>query len=108
MNVNKNKLNQFLLILLGIIMFLSYLWLRFIRVRMPREIPLNLSFYGMIIITFICIILIYAIFTKYFNTKIKEKNLIYEFILKPLKELDKYSKKYIAPEQLFFKIFNKT
>ena len=102
--MNRDKLRQFFFILLGLMMFLSYIWLRFLRVRMPREIPFKLSFYGMIIIVFICLMLIYSLFITYFTNKKTEKNLIYEFILIPLKELDIYAKNYISPEKLFFKL----
>ena len=106
--MNRSKNNQFLLILLGLNMVSLYLWFRFIRARLPREIPFpHLSFYGMIILFFICSILIYSLFTTYLKNKNTDKNIIYEFMLEPLKELDKYVKKYISPEILFLKILNK-
>lgn len=94
--MNKNRPFQ---ILLGIFILLSYISLRFIRVRLPKEIPFNLSFYGMVILIFICSILFYSLFTSYFKNKNENTNNVMEFMFTPLKELDNFIKKYISPEK---------
>ena len=72
--MNRSKINQFLLILLGLNMVSLYLWFRFIRARLPREIPFHLSFLGMIILFFICSIYIYCLFLILKRNKHKNYN----------------------------------
>jgi len=48
------KLTNFLLTTLSIICIGFIIWLRFLRERLPREIPFNLSLLGLVIILFIC------------------------------------------------------
>lgn len=42
-NIKKNIFNC-LLILLGFFLVMYYIWFRFIRERLPRDIPFNLTF----------------------------------------------------------------
>jgi hypothetical protein len=98
------KFQRYLLIVLGIIMIILYIWFRFIRTRIPREIPFNLSYFGFFILIFICIIYINSLILQ-----IRKKNfdnegyvvIIYNFLIIPLIEFDKELKK-------FFKSINVT
>ena len=71
MKMNRNKINQLLLILLGLIMLFSYIWFRFIRVRLPKEIPfIHLSFFSLITLSFMCFISIYYLTSLIIKKKI--------------------------------------
>jgi hypothetical protein len=56
------QLLKSLLILLGISMFLSYIWIRFIRTRLPKDIPFTFSILGFFIIIYVCFIYAFIIF----------------------------------------------
>jgi len=93
------------LIVLGCIMFLIYIWMRFIRERLPRDIPYELSLYGFFIILYICCIYFYLIYITIFylpTTPTKFKHYI-DFIFYPLKALDKY----IKHDTIFYKFHYK-
>jgi hypothetical protein len=81
---------NFILALIGLIIFGTYFWMRFLRIRTIKELPLNLSIEGFFILLYIvCIftyIIISLIFIKNSNTLI-EKLLDIMFI--PLNQLDK-------------------
>jgi len=88
------KIYQFIIILLGIIMLLGFIWLRFIRSRLPKEIPLNFSLLGFLIVFYICLIYIYILISllrklKPMNPILKE---IIDSIFIPLETLDHYLK----------------
>jgi len=95
MTINQNKkLYQFILILLGIFMLLGFIWLRFIRQRLPKEIPFNFSLLGFIIVLYLCVIYTYIVITllrkpKPMNPILKE---IIDCIFIPLETLDHYLK----------------
>ena len=100
------KLQRFFIIFLGFFMIFSYFWFRFIRTRLPREIPFNLSFLGMIILFFIISLYIYSLI--YIKKKIiinnqreNNFNIIVELFLFPLKEVDIEIKKKINLEEKF-------
>ena len=62
-----NKVNNFLrskilLIFLGIIILGYYIWFRFIRERLPRDIPFDLSFISLFVLIIICVSYIYKIY----------------------------------------------
>src|SRR5271155_1814187 len=86
----KTKITKIILIILGILLFSSFVWLRFIRERLPKEIPFNLTMYGFIILVYICSIYIYIITQLYFNIQSENKrlSLIVDMIYKPLLALD--------------------
>lgn len=50
---------NFLIAFLSLLLFFGFLWFRFVRERLPKNIPIDLSTMGFIIITFICVM--YAI-----------------------------------------------
>lgn len=95
---NYKNLYKYFFIFLGFFMIISYLWFRFIRKRLPKEIPFNLSFYGMLVLLFIIFIYSYIIY-KYITNNTDDKRAdtsigtqIYDFLLFPLKEMDRYFK----------------
>ena len=53
------------LIFLGFFLFAFYFWIRFIRVRLPQDIPFNLSVLKFLILLFICFIYLYVIYRIY-------------------------------------------
>jgi hypothetical protein len=94
MRPQNKKLYQFILILFGIFMLLGFIWLRFIRPRLPKEIPLNFSLLGFLIVLNICIIYFYILITLLrkptsTNPILKE---ILNCIYLPLETLDHYLK----------------
>ena len=83
------------IILLGILMLSFFIWFRFLRERLPREIPFHLSFFGMLILIIILTIYFFAIKSYFIKTQnITNGEIITDFLLIPLKELDKYIKSY--------------
>src|SRR5271154_14592 len=86
----KKQITKIILIILGILIFSTFIWLRFIRERLPRDIPFNLSLYGFIILVYICCIYIYMITVLSFNIQSQNKSLstVIDYIYKPLKTLD--------------------
>ena len=79
-----------LLALLGLIIFSAYFWMRFLRSRTVKEIPLNLSIEGFFILLYtVCIfafIIASLLFLKGSNPLIEK---ILDIIFIPIKELDK-------------------
>ena len=79
-----------LLALIGLGIFAAYFWMRFLRTRTVKELPLHLSIEGFFILLYIVFIFTYIIISLLF---IKSSNPIIEKILDiifiPLKELDK-------------------
>ena len=79
-----------LLALIGLGIFTAYFWMRFLRTRTIKELPLHLSIEGFFILLYIVFIFTYIIISLLF---IKSSNPIIEKILDiifiPLKELDK-------------------
>jgi hypothetical protein len=87
--INKN-LTKLLLTILGAILFLLYMWYRFIRKRLPKDIPFHLTEYGCVILFYICCIYIFIIIMLIvtFQTKNDTLSRIIDYIYKPLKVLD--------------------
>jgi hypothetical protein len=83
------NLTRLFLVILGAILFIAFIWYRFIRERLPKNIPFNLTEYGCLILTYICciylIIITFLIFR--FNSTSNISNFI-DYIYKPLKVLD--------------------
>ena len=79
-----------LLTFLGLIIFCVYFWRRFLRSRIPKELPLQLSLEGFIILSYIVFIFAYMILSLLFR---KTSNPIIEKVIDilfiPIKELDK-------------------
>ena len=94
MKMNRKTLVNYILIIVGLLMFSAYIWLRFIRLRLPRDIPFNLSILGLIILIEICTIYGYILFALL--RKDKEPNPIVVYIIdqvyKPLIAFDNFIK----------------
>jgi hypothetical protein len=87
--INKNLI-KVLLTILGAVLFLTFIWYRFIRERLPKDIPFHLTEYGCIILMYICSIYLFVIIMLIvtFETKNDKLSLIIDYIYKPLKVLD--------------------
>lgn len=59
--MKKNNITFNITIIIGIILLSYILWIRFIRERLPRDIPFNFTFFGLIIILVICISFVYQL-----------------------------------------------
>lgn len=87
-----NYISKYSLPILGLLIFMAFIWLRFIRTRLPKDIPLKyVSFLGLCILIFICIV--YFLTVKYLikSNKTSEKRLIkyfVEFVYTPLESFD--------------------
>jgi hypothetical protein len=95
MTLLKNKkLYQLTLLIIGLTMLFAYIWLRFIRPRLPKEIPFNLSILGFVLLVNICFVFLYLIISlitkdKPINPFIKS---LLDLIYIPLKTLDHFLK----------------
>lgn len=92
------KLQQYLkilLIILGFIIFILYIWFRFIRERLPKNLPfIDLSEFDLLRLFYVCGIYFYIIFC-YFKKGSNSNEIslkIVEIIYLPLKTFDKYLK----------------
>lgn len=78
------------LIFLGIIILSIYVWNRYIREKLPKELPINLSTIGVFVISLICIIylinIVQLVLKLDSNNKFIKK--FSELIFKPLTTLD--------------------
>jgi hypothetical protein len=85
---------RYILILIGLVMLLGYLWFRFVRERLPKDIPFTLTLMGFIILVYLCLIfayIVYILLSKTYSpnpiiSKIIKKLL--DIIYKPLITLD--------------------
>lgn len=88
----KNIFYTWILFCIGLIYILYYIWVRFIRERLPKPIPYNLNFLGFLIIIIIIIIFIYFIYNikypKHPTKNMLELLSILSKLLEPLKILD--------------------
>lgn len=94
----------FLLILLGTTMITWIIWVRFIRERLPKDIPFELTEISFYVLLYVCCIYLYIIKSLLIP---KETNPIITKIIKilytPLVTLDESVKN----NKLFFKLYNK-
>ena len=76
--------------ILGLVIFTTFMWYRFIRERLPKDIPFNLSLEGLIILIEICLLYLYIVYTL--STEKKHSNAfissLINNIFKPLEALD--------------------
>ena len=104
-NKNIEKYIKIFLIILGFSMFCLYIWFRFIRERLPRDLPfIDLSEFGLLRLCYICGIYFFIVFC-YFKKGSNSNEVtlkIVEIIYLPLKTFDKYLK-----EKPFIKSINK-
>ena len=84
---------NYFIIALGFILFSIYIYYRFIRERLPKDIPFNLSVLGFFLLIQVCCIYTYIIW-KYLKPK-KEPNEFFiqisNFIFEPLDKFDSFS-----------------
>ncbi len=101
---------KYVLVFLGLLMLSLFFWNRYVRERLPKEIPLDLTIIGILILVYICLIYLINIIALFVETGPKSKllNKIVNSIYKPLKVLDETIKtnKNIKPhyEQIFEKM----
>jgi len=88
------KERTLLIELLGFIILLSFIWIRFIYKRLPRHIPFDLTLLGFLILIMICIFYIYKIYTLIKPSKSsKTINFLYpmlKILLAPLIQLNEF------------------
>jgi hypothetical protein len=86
----KKVITKYILIILGFILFVSFIWFRFLRERLPKNIPFDLSLLGFILLLFICFTYTYMIVSILFNYNPKSDRLsnLVQYIYKPLIEFD--------------------
>lgn len=65
---NKTTVLYYTMIIVGLLLMYSFIYVKFLRSRLPRDIPFQLTIYGLIMIFIICIIYLYSI-----KTLIKKK-----------------------------------
>jgi hypothetical protein len=69
MKINLNKVYIFILCGIGAIMITIYLYLRFLRPKLPRDIPFDFNIFGLLILIELCVIHLYIIYSL-FNEKV--------------------------------------
>lgn len=86
-------LKYYLLLILGLALFSLFIWFRFLRQRLPRDIPFHPKFLGLIILFIICLSYVYALIVIYRKPK-NNKYLsdIIMTLLKPLVVFDDFLK----------------
>lgn len=106
----KNIITRFIFIFLGLFLLSYFVWFRFIRERVPKEIPFDLTLWSTISLIFICFLFIYVIFRikkpKFPNIFVQKLIIFYSKILESFYYFDHLVKKqtllhYIQRENLF-------
>lgn len=97
----KNIQLNHILALIGFLLFLTFVWLRFIRKRLPKDIPFTLSILGLLLLIYICCIygyIVVSLIRKSSKENIIIKQII-EILYKPLVVFDQSWKNisYIQP-----------
>ena len=97
----KNIQLNHVLALIGFLLFLTFVWLRFIRKRLPKDIPFTLSILGLLLLIYICCIygyIVVSLIRKSSKENIIIKQII-EILYKPLVVFDQSWKNisYIQP-----------
>jgi hypothetical protein len=90
MKLMKPKHLNIIMSILGLVIFTAFMWYRFIRERLPKDIPFNLSLEGLIILIEICLLYLYITYTLYTNKKHSNAFIssLINNIFKPLEALD--------------------
>lgn len=76
--INNLFKNKYFLASLGLIFLCNYIWFRFIRERLPRDIPFNLSLFNSVILLIVCCVYIYIIL-RYIKPKTSNSILAIKF-----------------------------
>ena len=98
--------NNYIWSLLGFLLLVLYIWGRFLRIRLPRDIPFTLNTFAFIILLFICFIYVYSIY-RILKPKIPPQvisDIIY-YISLSLKSLDDYLKSFSFISNFYKKVF---
>ena len=101
-----NFFHSYKVIFLGFVIFSIYIWARFIRARIPKDIPFNLSLFGFLILIEICLIYFYIVIKLLREPKEQSfiiKTLL-EILYKPLEDFD-YFWKHLFFIKDYYKIF---
>ena len=98
------KLTNYILIILGFIIFIIFIWL-LIRVRLPRDIPFNLSMLGFIILIELCYIYGYILYTLFKKDHSTNAFIIYllDQIFKPLIAFDNFLKNLLGIQSIYLR-----
>ena len=104
-DILKKFILKYFIILLGLIIFVLYMWNRFFRERTSKNLPLTLNIIYLIILIYICLLFGYLIYTLIFPRKnnVIIENLV-EFMFTPLKEFDMFLKNIEIIKPYYFKI----
>lgn len=79
------------LTLVGFFMFVLFIWYRFIRERLPHEIPFQInSLLGLLCLLYICIIYLYIVISLWSKNNYNNQAIVYilNILYKPLETLD--------------------
>jgi hypothetical protein len=104
-----NYYSNYILTLIGLAIVSWIIWARFLRTRIPKDIPFELTEKWFFILIYICIIYFYIVYKLIRPNKVNESiKLIIELLFTPLLAFDKFIKenKYIQP--YYLKIVGKT
>ena len=82
-----NFFNKYFFTFLGSLMFLTYLWFRFIRERLPKDIPFNLSVWGFILLLEITLIYLFVCLSYAGSSNNKVVKILIDWLFIPLEEL---------------------
>jgi hypothetical protein len=109
--INKKILYIYLLAILGLILTLYYIWFRFIRERIPRDIPFNLTPLTFFCLCYICLIYMFILYRLY-KPKITSNMVLIlrqylNIILKPFYFSDKLLKKNMNINRYLFDFYLK-
>ena len=89
----KNYYYNYILIFIGLAVVSWIIWARFIRPRVPKDIPFELTEKWFFILIYICIIYFYIVYKLIRPNKVNESiKLIIELLFTPLLAFDKFIK----------------
>lgn len=106
----KSLLQKYSLVLLGLVIVILFIWFRYIRTRLSKDIPLSyLSAKGFLIITIICVV--YILVIKGLLRPNSKKTILSEYIVPmlylPLEHFDEFIKEPLNKEKIIVFMANK-
>jgi hypothetical protein len=108
--MKKTKLNYYILNILGFIMIIWYIWVRFIMQRLPKDIPFNLSLLSLFVIIVTCItfiIILKQTIRPSVSLLLQTLTPFLYNIFKPLYALDLLIKQNVYVDQVIHKMVSK-
>lgn len=103
----KEFLVKYYLIILGGLLFLIYFWNRFFRTRLSKNLPLDLTILKFFITFYVCLIFFYILVSL---LRSRKKNVLIEQIINwlfiPIMEFDKFLKNHIFIKKVYEKFLN--